>query len=216
MRRAASCRCRRSSCLVVVEALGQGHLLCVVEGSGPRVPTSSTSGPRCREPCLCPLADDVALELGEGGEDVEDQLPAAGGRVDLLGEALEADPSLLELADRLDQVGERSSEAIELPDHERVAAAGELKRLLKPGTVGLGAAGGVGERPLAAGLAEGVLLERERLFMRRNASIADSMSRSSHNPSIMSMCEMLIARQVVRQSPKGEGRPGERHEQGVS
>src|SRR5262245_7802173 len=66
--------------------------------------------PRARgrvEPGPGPLADEVPLELGQGGEDVEDQLAAAGGRVDALPEALEPDPPLPEGGERLDEVAER-------------------------------------------------------------------------------------------------------------
>jgi len=48
--------------------------------------------PRRRQPRLGPLADQIALELRQCAEDVEDQLAATRRRVDLLGEALEADP----------------------------------------------------------------------------------------------------------------------------
>ena len=60
-----------------------------------------------------PLADHVPLELGQGGEDVEIPLATAGGGVDLLGEALEADPSPLKTCHRLDRVRKRSPEAIQ-------------------------------------------------------------------------------------------------------
>ena len=48
----------------------------------------------------------------------------------MLGEALEADAALVELPDRLDQVLERASEPIKLPDDERVSFAGVRQRLL--------------------------------------------------------------------------------------
>ena len=76
------------------------------------MPTTSASGSSCRQPGLCRLADHAPLELGQGGEDVEDQLATAGG-VDLLGEALEADPSPLKTCHRLDRVRKRSPEAIQ-------------------------------------------------------------------------------------------------------
>ena len=134
---------------------------------------ASASGSSCDEPSLGPLADHVALELGQGAEDVEDQLAAAGGGVDLLGQALEADPPLLQPSDRLDQVWERSPETIELPDDEGVPRADVAERLLETWPIGLGAAGGVGEDPLAAGLFQRILLEREGLIMGGDAGIAN-------------------------------------------
>jgi hypothetical protein len=53
-----------------------------------------------------PLPDQVALELGEGGEDVKDEPPAGRRRVDRLGERPEADPALLERAHSLDQMAQ--------------------------------------------------------------------------------------------------------------
>src|SRR3954463_10952832 len=83
-------------------------------------PPLLSAGPGRVEPGPGPLADDVPLELGQGREDVEDQLPAAGRRVDALLEAAEADLPLLELPDGLDQVPEAPAQAVELPDHEGV------------------------------------------------------------------------------------------------
>jgi hypothetical protein len=58
------------------------------------------------EPGPGPLADEIPLELGQGGKDMEDQLAAAGGRVDALPEAPGSDPALPESGDRLDEVSE--------------------------------------------------------------------------------------------------------------
>jgi hypothetical protein len=105
------------------------------------MPTSSASGSSCRQPGLCPLSDHAPLELGQGGEDVEDQLATAGGGVDLLGEALEADPSFLKSRHRLDQVRGRSCEKIHLPDDDGVPAAGQAHCFLNPRPVCPNAAG---------------------------------------------------------------------------
>jgi hypothetical protein len=81
----------------------------------------ASSGPGSDKSCLGALADDVALKLRKGAEDVEDELPAAGCGVDLLGGALEADALAVKLRDRLDQVLEGSAQAIQAPHHEGVA-----------------------------------------------------------------------------------------------
>ena len=49
-----------------------------------------------------PFRDQIALELSKGAEDVEDQLASRCGRVDLFGQALEANPPLTEHGERLD------------------------------------------------------------------------------------------------------------------
>jgi hypothetical protein len=48
---------------------------------------------------LCSLPDDVALKLGKGSEDMKDQFSATSGGVDVLGDALEADVSVVEAGD---------------------------------------------------------------------------------------------------------------------
>src|SRR5215207_20720 len=102
---------------VSVELFHQSDLL-GGEGFAPAALASSGSGRG--KPGLGALADDVALELRKGAEDVEDELPAAGRGVDLLGEALEADTLAVEPRDRLDQVLERAAEAIQAPHHQGV------------------------------------------------------------------------------------------------
>jgi hypothetical protein len=49
------------------------------------------------------LPDQVALELGQGPEDVDDEFAAVGGSVILLGQPLIADPPLSEDRDNFDQ-----------------------------------------------------------------------------------------------------------------
>jgi hypothetical protein len=51
---------------------------------------------------------------------VKDQLPTRRRGVDLLGQALEADPSLSELRHDFDQVLQRAAQAIEPPDDQGV------------------------------------------------------------------------------------------------
>jgi hypothetical protein len=50
------------------------------------------------------LPDEIVLEFGQGPKDMEDELAAGTGRIDLLSEALEPDAALLEQSHRLNQV----------------------------------------------------------------------------------------------------------------
>jgi hypothetical protein len=93
------------------------------------------------------FADEVALELGQGGEDVEDELAAGGGGVDRLLQAAEPDATLSQVGDGVDQVPERSAEAVELPDDQGVAGAQLVQDLGEDRSVAAGAAGGLGEHP---------------------------------------------------------------------
>src|SRR4051794_25078067 len=135
--------------------------------------TTPPSGSSCDQSGLRALPDHVPLEIGQGREDMEDELPAAGGGVDLLGQALEADPPILEPCHRLNQVRERSAKPVELPDDEGVTAARETYRLVEARPIGLRSAGGVSEDPLAASLFQCILLERERLIVGGDPGIAN-------------------------------------------
>jgi len=50
--------------------------------------------------------DELADELGQGGEDVEDQPPAGGGGVQGLVQRAESDAAAAQLGDQADQVGQ--------------------------------------------------------------------------------------------------------------
>jgi hypothetical protein len=152
----------------------------VPDGTGRRRPVAPRKGGQCHptcpggvEPDPGPLADEVPLELGQGGEDVEDELAAAGRRVDALPEAAEPDTPVAEGSEGLDQVAERPAEAVELPDDDRVPPVGEGQGLPQAHPRGAGPVGGVGEDPLAAGLGQGVVLEVEFLVGGRDAGVAD-------------------------------------------
>src|SRR3712207_8681398 len=66
----------------------------------PRPPPLPPTCPRRRQTRPGALADEVALELGEGAEDVEDELAAARRRVELLGQALRSEEHTSELQSR--------------------------------------------------------------------------------------------------------------------
>jgi hypothetical protein len=61
--------------------------------------------------------------------------------------------------DGVDQLSEGAAEPVEVPDDQGVARAQLVEELLEDRAVGAGAAGGLGEHPVAAGTLEGVHLE---------------------------------------------------------
>ena len=141
---------------------GQGDL-----GGGERwfAPSPAAPGARGFEARPGALADEVALELGQGGEDVEDQLAARRRGVDMLLQAFEADAARVEGVDGIDQVREGAAEPVELPDDESVARAEVVQGGFQAGAVGFRAAGDVGIETLrvAAGGEQGVALQVEAL-----------------------------------------------------
>jgi hypothetical protein len=135
-----------------------GHLQ-LVGGHHRRPATVAPAGPGRGQPGASAFADKVAFELGQGGEHVEDELAARGGGIDRLLEAPKADPALSQAGDGVDQVPQRPAQPVKLPHHEGVAGPELVQELLEDRTVAAGAAGGLGEHPVAAGRVEGVDLE---------------------------------------------------------
>jgi hypothetical protein len=78
-----------------VELPGERELLGI--GQLPRPAPKSSSGSGRGESRVGALADQIALELGQGPEEMEDELAARRGGVDLLGQTLEPDPPLRQL-----------------------------------------------------------------------------------------------------------------------
>ena len=90
-------------------------------------------GPGGGQPGAGAFADEVALELGQGREHVEDELAAGGGGVDRLLEAAEPDPALGQPGDGVDEVAQRAAQPVEFPDDQGVAGAELVQDLLEAG-----------------------------------------------------------------------------------
>jgi hypothetical protein len=76
-------------------------------------------------------------------------------------------------------VTQRPAQAVGLPDDQGVAGAELVQELLEGGAVGAGAAGGLGEHPVAAGAFQGVDLEVGLLVGGGDAGIAKQMSHAA-------------------------------------
>jgi hypothetical protein len=85
-----------------------------IERLGSRSAAPSPPNARRRKTCQCAFPNQVALKLGERAEDVEDQL-AGTRRIDVLGQTPDADTTLLQGSNRLDQMLERSPQPIQAP-----------------------------------------------------------------------------------------------------
>jgi len=100
-----------------------------------RSPASSASCACCRKPGIRSVSNQRNLELGERRKDVEHELAAGRRRVDhRLSEAAELDATLLENLHGLDELLNRSRQAIQSPDHQRVAVSHifQCSRELRP------------------------------------------------------------------------------------
>ena len=126
--------------------------------------------------------------------------PAACG-IDRLLEAPKADPALSQAGDGVDQVPQRPAQPVKLPHHEGVAGPELVQELLEDRTVAAGAAGGLGEHPVAAGRVEGVDLELGLLVGGGDAGIAEQVSPAG---SVTEPCDRAGCATLV--SDTGSGR----------
>ena len=129
------------------------------------------------EPGHRALAGEFALEFGECAEDVKDQSAAGAGGVDRLGERAEADVAVRQVLHGAHQRSERSREAVEFPDDERVARAQEIESGLEFRPAAAGAGRGLGEDLFAAGAAQGADLQLGRLVAGRDPGVCASGAR---------------------------------------
>src|SRR5579863_703575 len=119
------------------------------------------------------LDDDVALELGEAGQNMEHQLPGRRGGVDRLGEALEVDaPGTAGLRD-LPEMDGGARKPVEFPEQEHVTASKEVKASSKCRPLSVSTRGTVGEDFLGACFFERIELQLRVLVDRGNAGIGD-------------------------------------------
>jgi hypothetical protein len=140
----------------------------------------AAAGPGRSQASAGAFADQVAFELGQGGEDVEDKLAAGGGGVNRLLETSEPDAAVSESGDGVNQMAQGPAQSVEFPDDQGVAGAQLVQDLLEGGAVGAGAAGGLGEHPVAASVLQGVDLELGVLVGGGDAGIAEQMSHAGN------------------------------------
>jgi hypothetical protein len=91
------------------------------------VPTACPSGLQTGARAL---DDQFSLELGEAGENREDQPTVGGGCVNRRAFArqhLQPDATLRQITNRIDEVAQIAAEPIEFPDDQRVVAAQRLQ-----------------------------------------------------------------------------------------
>jgi len=97
---------------------------------------------------------------------VENEFPAAGGGIDLLGETLKANLPVVKLGNAFNEIFEGTAKPIKPPDNEGVPVPDVVECLGQAFALCFRAADGIREDFEATGRSEGVLLEVEVLFMR--------------------------------------------------
>jgi hypothetical protein len=156
----------------LVELLREGDLLWVEL----RAPAAlAAAGAGCGEPVARVSDDELALELGEDGEHPEHGAAFCGGGVDALLDDVQADAAFAQLGAEGDEVQDRSAEAVQSRDFQRVAVAQEPQDVVELRAAGLGAAGVVDVDVVIgdAGAAQRVDLVAGILVGRRDAGVAE-------------------------------------------
>ena len=120
-----------------------------------------------------PLADEVALELGQRPKHMEHQFATARRGVEVFLETLEPDATLREVADHLDEMAEGPSEAIEFPNHQDVAMTEMRQRLLQDRPFGTCPTDDFLIDLPTARLAQGIQLQGQVLVVGTDPGIAD-------------------------------------------
>lgn len=114
---------------------------------------------RRRKSGACAFTDQVALELSERSEDVGYERAARSARVDRFGQRAELHSPLVEHGHQVDQILHASAETVQLPHHDGVVLAQEVKHVIEFGTVRLRAGRHVREDPVASHLHQRILLQ---------------------------------------------------------
>jgi hypothetical protein len=107
-----------------------GHLE-LVSGHHRRAAAVAAAGPSGGQPGGGAFADQVAFELGQGREQMEDELAARGGGIDRFLETPETDAAVAEAGDGIDQVAQGATQPIKPPHHKGVARTKLVQELLE-------------------------------------------------------------------------------------
>lgn len=77
-----------------------------------------------RPTSLGPFPNEIALKLGQGGEDVENELSLGGGCVDRVGETLESSALRIQSVNHIEQMPERLAQPVVFPDGQAPSGSG--------------------------------------------------------------------------------------------
>ena len=143
----------------------------------------ATATPGRREPSLYPLLDQRPLELRQRAEDVEQEFTLWRRGVHLFGQGTEADAASPEVGDCGEEVRQRSTETVQLPDNQAIAGSGKSKRLGQTGTITAAAADPILEQVtlIDAGGQQSITLQVQNLTVTvgRDAHVADQHVRKT-------------------------------------
>ncbi len=117
--------------------------------------------------------DQIAFELGEGGEEMKDQFPRRGGSIYGFMEAFERDAFGFEESDPFEKIRQGSAQAVETPNDQGIAFSERLFHLGQARSFFEQATDLVAEELLTACGLELIDLRLEVLFQCGNAGVAE-------------------------------------------
>ena len=136
-------------------------------------PAPTTAGTRGDKAGIGALANEVALHLGERRHHMKKEASGRRARIDTVGKAPKLHSLGLQALSERDKLPNRTSEAIQLPDHKAITRAQVRKCLGQARTVVPGTSGLVRKDPFAASSIECIQLQVEVLVRARNSGVAD-------------------------------------------
>src|SRR6266496_4618469 len=89
---------------VVIERLCHEYFFCIIECRCSWSSSSPSSGSGSQEACLGSFPDQIPLKFSQRPKDMEDQFSAAGGGINIFGDAFEANVTVMKSTDRFNKV----------------------------------------------------------------------------------------------------------------
>lgn len=145
-----------------------------IVGCQRRTPASAPTGTRSSQTRFGSLLDQAALELGEGGKDVEYEFAGGACRVDhAVAHGSEGDAPVAQILHQGHEMPHGPTETVQLPNHQCVARLQTGQAAAEPWEIVLGTGELVREREFLrdALLGERVKLQAEILVVRADAGV---------------------------------------------
>ena len=159
---------------VIARAQQGARLFQVIRSEGFGSAPDPSALPRGLQPRVDPLAQEVALKFRQRREQMERQLAGGRRRIDVLGEGMQFNTSLVEQHRGVDELTERTRQAVELPDNDNIPLPRVIQEAHQFRSIRCGPGGFLLIDAAALGAFERIELEMGFLRIRRNAGVANS------------------------------------------
>jgi len=110
----------------------------IVSGQGFGSAPDTAALARGLQPGVDALAQEIALEFRQRGKQMERQCAAGRRGVEMLGEGMQCDTTLMEQGGGVDKLAERTRQAVQLPDNDHVTLPRVIKQPHQLRSVGCG------------------------------------------------------------------------------